>query len=170
MIYNRTYIDIINAKKIFTNKIQNFLELTDEEQTIIDKAFFNLTAINRITAKINEIWGKFSEYGIEKVESEDVREWKEQEIFAANNFANIRKNIYDIIIKLSNLEYIDYNYYEKEYNKLTNDYIYTNINNLEKLLFDIDNIFDRFSFERGSVVYIVGAYNVVEQSGGLIIE
>ena len=46
MIYNRTYIDIINARKIFANKIQKFIELTADEQAIIDKAYFNTVAIN----------------------------------------------------------------------------------------------------------------------------
>ena len=170
MIYNRTYIDIINARKIFTNKIQKFIELTADEQAIIDKAYFNTVAINRITDKINEIWFEIVAYGGTKTESEDVREWGEQEIFDIVNFANIRQNIGDVIAQISTLGFLDTTIYQKAYNKLTDDYIYTNINNLEKLLFDIYNIFDKFVIIVDDKFYLLGAYNVIENEGELTIE
>ena len=170
MIYNRTYIDIINARKIFANKIQKFIELTADEQAIIDKAYFNTVAINRITAQINEIWLEIVGYGGTKTESEDVREWGEQEIFDIVNFANIRQNIGDVIAQISTLGFLDTTIYQKAYNKLTDDYIYTNINNLEKLLFDIYNIFDKFVIIVDDKFYLLGAYNVIENEGELTIE
>ena len=170
MIYNRTYIDIINARKIFANKIQKFIELTADEQAIIDKAYFNTVAINRITAKINEIWFEIVGYGGTKTESEDVREWGEQEIFNIVNFANIRQNIADVISQLSTLGFVDAAIYQKAYNKLTDDYIYTNLNNLEKLLFEIFGIFDKFVIVGDNELYLMGAYNIVKNEGELTIE
>lgn len=170
MIYNRTYIDIINARKIFTNKIRKFIELTADEQAIMDRAYFNTVSINRITAKINEIWLEIASYGGTKTESEDVREWGEQELFNIVNFANIRQNIADVIAQLSTLGFVDATIYQKAYNQLTDDYIYTNINNLEKLLFDIFGIFDKFVIIVDDKFYLLGAYNVIENEGELIIE
>lgn len=170
MIYNRTYIDIINARKIFTNKIQKFIELTADEQAIIDKAYFNTVAINRITAKIDEIWLEIVGCGGTKTETEDVREWGEQEIFSIVNFANIRQNIAEIIAQLSTLGFVDATIYQKAYNKLTDDYIYTNLNNLEKLLYDIYEIFNRLVLIRGDNLYIFGSYNATLNEGELYIE
>lgn len=170
MIYNRTYIDIINARKIFANKIQKFIELTEDEQNIVDRAYFNLTAINRITAKLNEMWQKIVNYGGVKVENEDVREWTDQEMFTIANFANIRENIADAIEQLANLNFVDVVSFQNAYNILNDGYVYTNLNNLEKLLFDIYNVFDRFVIQVGDDFYLLGAYSVIENEGELTIE
>jgi hypothetical protein len=170
MIYNRTYIDIINAKKIFANKVQKFIELTDEEKGTIDRAFFNLSAINRITAKINDIWNGIAIYGVDKIESEDVREWGEQEIFIGANFSNIRQNIAEIIAKMADLDFIEREPFQKAYNVLTNEYIYTNLNNLEKLLFDMGEFLSKMAFLKGKELYIVGAYSATLSEGVLTIE
>lgn len=170
MIYNRTYIDIINAKKIFTNKVQKFIELTEEEKNTIDKAYFNLTAINRITAKIKEIWGAVVGFGGEKVESEDVREWTEQEIFFATNFSNIRQNIAEIIAQMSAFAFVDVETYQKAYSLLNDQYIYTNLNNLEKLLYDMGEFFSKMAFLKDGNLYIVGAYSATLSEGVLTIE
>ena len=170
MIYNRTYIDIINARKIFANKIQKFIELTIDEKDTIDKAFFNLSAINRITAKINDIWNSIIIYGVDKVECEDVREWGGQEIFVGKNFSNIRQNIAEIIKKMADLEFIENEPFQKAYNALTDEYVYTNLNNLEKLLFDVSEFFVKMAFLKNKNLYILGAYNVTLSEGGLTIE
>lgn len=170
MIYNRTYIDIISAKKIFTNKIQKFLDLTEDEQNTIDKAFFNLKAINRITSKINDIWVEIVKYEGTKIENNDVRVWNKDEFFNIVNFLNIRQNIGEIVAELVSIDLIDIENYQDVYNKLTDDYVYINLNNLEKLLYDIYNIFQRFVIVKGSVMYITTTYNVVENEGELIIE
>lgn len=170
MIYNRTYIDIINAKKIFASKVQNFEELTDEERATIDRAFFNTVAINRIVEKINQIWELVVANGGEKVESEDVREWGGQEIFIGKNFSNIRQNIAEIIEKMADLEFIENEPFQKVYNALTDEYVYTNLNNLEKLLFDMGEFLVKMAFLKDKNLYILGAYNVKLSEGVLTIE
>ena len=170
MIYNRSYIDIINARKIFADKVQKFIELTADEQETIDKAFFNLSAINRITAKINDIWNSIIIYGGDKVESEDVREWGEQEIFIGKNFSNIRQNISEIIKKMADLELIENEPFQKAYNALTDEYVYTNLNNLEKLLFDVSEFLVKMAFLKNNDLYILGAYSVILSEGVLTIE
>ena len=138
MIYDRTYIDIIKAKNIFTEKIQNFIELTSDEQNTMNRAYFNLETLNRIVDKINLVWFYLQQKGITKVENEDVRQWSEQEFFKINNFSNIKKNINDVILALENLNYYKVPQFKSAYNALNNDYTYTNLNNLEKLLYDLD--------------------------------
>ena len=171
MIYNRTYADIINARKIYFNKLQKFLPLTTEEQDIINRAFFNLVAINRITEKISQIWEVIKSEGGEKVEKSDVREWTEQEWFTVSNFVNIRENISDIITQMSILPYIDVPSYEGMYEILNDEYVYTNLNNIEKLLFDIYEILTKFAVQVKNELYIVGAYNSnLDAEGVLTIE
>ncbi len=170
MIYNRTYIDIINARKIYYNKIQNRIELTADEQTTIDRAFFNLTAINRITSKIKDIWQAIIDFGGTKIENADVREWNEQEIFTASNFSNIRQNIADIIDQLTVVPNIDISAFESSYNALNDEYSYTNLNNLEKLLYDIEFALSVFVIEAENIIYIIGAYNATLSEGVLTIE
>jgi hypothetical protein len=170
MIYNRTYIDIINARKIFSSKIQKFLQLTDDEQNTVDKAFFNLKAINRITEKINQIWVEIVNYGGTKIQNADVREWTDQEFFDIVNFSNIRQNIADILSQLSFLEFVDIPTYQSAYNKLTDDYIYTNINNLEKLLYDIYELLKSLAVKVDKKLYLIGAYNATVELGVLTIE
>lgn len=138
MIYDRTYIDIIKAKNIFTEKVQKFIELTTDEQNTMNRAYFNLETLNRITDKINLVWLYLQDEGISKIENEDVRQWNEKEIFKINNFSNIKKNIDDIILALEGLNHFKASQFRNAYNVLNNDYTYTNLNNLEKLLYDLD--------------------------------
>lgn len=138
MIYDRTYIDIIKAKNIFAEKVQKFIELTADEQNTMNRAYFNLETLNRIVEKINLVWFYLQEEGITKVENEDVRQWGEQEIFKINNFSNIKKNIDDIISALEGINHYQVSQLRNAYNILNDDYSYTNLNNLEKLLYDLD--------------------------------
>jgi hypothetical protein len=170
MIYNRTYIDIINARKIYYNKVQKSIELSAEDQTTIDRAFFNLTAINRITAKITDLWQAIVDFGGEKTESEDVREWGEQEFFKLSNFSNIRQNVADMINELNILPFANVEIYQNMYSVLNDEYLYTNLNNLEKLLYDIGLILDTFAVKVGKSLYILGAYNATLSEGVLVIE
>jgi hypothetical protein len=170
MIYNRTYSDIINAKKIFTEKIQKFIDLTADEQKIIEKAYFNLTAVNRITSKINVIWVFLETFGVEKVNNEDVREWREQEIFVVSNFSNIRNNIASIVRALTDLGFVDVVAFQTAYARLNDKYELVNLNNLEKLLFDIYEVFTDFAIQFNDTLYIFGAHRAVLSEGVLVIE
>lgn len=170
MIYDRTYSDIINAKKIFTEKIQKFIEPNEEEQEILDRAYFNLTAINRITSKINEIWEILELWDVEKVSSEDVREWGEQEIFVVSNFSNIRENIWSIIVAMVQLNFANTILLQDAYIGLNNRYELVNLNKLEKLLFDIYDRLEVFAYQKVDTLYIFGAYNATLSEGVLVIE
>lgn len=170
MIYDRTYSDIINAKKIFTEKIQKFIEPNEEEQEILDRAYFNLTAINRITSKINEIWEILELWDVEKASSEDVREWGEQEIFVVSNFSNIRENIWSIIVAMMQLNFANTILLQNAYIGLNDRYELVNLNNLEKLLFDIYDRLEVFAYQKVDTLYIFGAYNATLTEGVLVIE
>lgn len=170
MIYDRKYIDIVNAKKIYANKITKFETLTADEQEIIDRAFFNTTAINRITSRINGIWDFIIGAGGVKTSNEDVREWGEQEFFTISNFSNIRQNIKDAIKQLEVLAFPNTEAYLGLYNIVNDEWIYTNLNNMEKLLYDMGEILDKFVKQVGEILYIFGAYNATLDKGVLTIE
>ncbi len=173
MIFNRTYNDIVRAKRIFAEKVQKFIALSSQETAVIDKAFFNLKAINRITSKIIEIWERITEAGGNEKESGDIREWDRKEIFRKANFENIIGNIGDAIETLGYLG-IDTSNLEKAYSALNSTYTHTNLNNLEKLLQDIGivalKLMDIFAYQIDEKLYILGAYEVYQEGSVLIIE
>lgn len=170
MIYDRKYIDIVNAKKIYADKVIKFQALTADEQKIIDKAFFNTTAINRITSRINGIWDFIIGAGGVKTSNKDVRQWEDQEFFTLSNFLNIRQNIKDVIAQLEVLDFPNIEGYLDLYNIVNDEWIYTNLNNMEKLLYDMGEILDKFVKQVGETLYIFGAYSVTLDKGVLTIE
>jgi hypothetical protein len=173
MIFDRTYADIVNAKRIFSDKVQKFISLSESEQAIVDKAFFNLTALNRITSKISEIWVSVAGRGGEIIENSNVRVWNEQEIFKASNFVEIRQNIGEVIEQLDFLQ-INTEQLKNDYAKINGDYTYTNLNNLEKMLFDLGEILAKeevkWVIQDGNAIYIFGAINATLSEGVLTIE
>ena len=170
MIYDRKYIDIVNAKQIYSNKIQKFINLTAEEQEIVDRAFLNTTAINRITSAINKIWDLIVNMGGVKTEHEDVRQWGEQELFRLSNFSNIRENIGHIVGQLENISFVNAESYIELYNIINDEWIYTNLNNMEKLIYDIGVVLEQFAMQVEQKLYIFGAYNTILSEGVLTIE
>lgn len=174
MIYDRKYTDITRAKQIYSSKIQKFETLTAEETEIINRAFFNLTALNRITDKMEEIWSTIVLLGGTQTECDDVRTWSESEIFKHNNFESIIDNISPMLNEMVKIG-IDAGNLKTDYNKLArNQYSYSNLNNLEKLLYDIGaelkKFQERFAYQIGDVLYIIGAYGTSQIGGELTIE
>lgn len=55
MIFDRTSQDVVMAKKIRSEKIQKFLELTEDEQRVLERGFLLLSTIERIQQKQIEI-------------------------------------------------------------------------------------------------------------------
>ena len=51
MIYNRTLKDVENAREIIETKVKKFLELTEEEISILNIGYVSLDTINRIENK-----------------------------------------------------------------------------------------------------------------------
>lgn len=173
MIFNRTYNDIVRAKRILAEKVRKFIALSDDESAVIDKAFFNLKAVNRITSKLAEIWEKIADTGTPQIDSDDVREWDRKEIFKEKNFDGVISNIKDAIDALDGLG-VDVSALQISLANVNLTYSYINLNNIEKLLYDVGTataeLLELFAYQIDEILYIVGAYEVSQEGSVLIIE
>lgn len=166
MIYDRTIKDISDGKRIFSEKVQKFLPLTENEQRIIDKAFFNLKAVNRITAQMLVLWEMVVRKGGTKFGCDELRVWNKDELFKKTNFENIINNLGKLlnqIIFLGVLKSYRINEYMNNYQRITTDYSYTNLNALEGLLYSLQ--FDmveepRWAVQNLDILNIARAYDV----------
>lgn len=176
MIYDRTYNDIVRAKKIFAGKVQKFLPLTDDEQAVMDKAYFNLKAINRITAKIQEIWDKIEEMGEERVTNKYVKEWARDEIFTIYALHGLFLNT-QFAIKAMGSFGIDVTDLLEEWTSLNHiggNYSYTWLNGFEHLLQMVWektlDLSDVWAYQVDDTLYIIGAYSAAKEGKVLTIE
>lgn len=173
MIYDRTYNDIVKANLIYYEKVQKFVDLTDEETAIMERAYFNLNTLNRVTAKLLEIWQLIGNVGGAISSNNDVREWGETEIFTVSNFENIISNIALAVLQLDYFG-VNTSTIQDGLNNLTTEYVYTNINTLEKLLYDIEQALtsfeQNFAYQIDDVLYIIGAKTVTQSNTDLNIK
>lgn len=63
MITDRTITDVIKAKEIRASKIQKFIPLTADEQSIVDRGLVSLDTLNRIENKETELRNKLTDMG-----------------------------------------------------------------------------------------------------------
>lgn len=137
MIYDRNIGDILRARRIVDQKIKAFQPLTAEEKESVRRAFFDCECLNRITGAISEIWAKIVARGGEATPSENVKKWKQGEIFTAANFEGLLTHIGTMIdaceeIGVTTMTLLG------DYAKLNTQFRFTNLNAWEKLLVDID--------------------------------
>ena len=85
-------------------------------------------------------------------------------------FFNIRQNIEDVIAQLEVLDFPNIEGYLDLYNIVNDEWIYTNLNNMEKLLYDMGEVLDKFVKQAGENLYIFGAYSATLDKGVLTIE
>lgn len=173
MIYDRSYIDVEKARQIYTSKVQKFKTLTAEEQNYIDRAFFNLTALNRIAGKLAEIWDTLEGFGADPARCDEARAWAKTEFFKLDNFKSLIGNIAVAIAALSEFG-VDVTSLTELYNQLTFAYTYTNLNNLEKLLYLIEDTIGnstmQFAWQENDVLYVIGAHSVSKIGDEIYIE
>ena len=62
-IYNRTQQDVDNAKRIRLEKVQKFLDLTDDDIAVLERGFVTINTLNRIESKQRELKSLLSEAG-----------------------------------------------------------------------------------------------------------
>lgn len=140
MIFDRTSYDIKKAKDIRKAKIQKFLPITEEEQKIIERGFITLSTIERINTKAKELSEQIIElkyFG----SNISIKEWQQTEIFRLSDFEAILNEI-GILCD-------SFFVYSTTPNLPIARYHYTNLNDIEKILYDIDkNISDIKSLYR----------------------
>lgn len=133
MITDRTKADVDSAKEIIDSKVKLFLELTDSELQTLERGTIGIGTINRIGSKQEELKNKMETYGY-FVENIETKIWNYNDIFGEIDFSQLINNT--ILLRDAFFTYLDTpaNVYLS--------YDYENINNLEKILVDMENILD----------------------------
>lgn len=133
LITDRTQEDVDSAKNIIDSKVKLFLELTDEDLITLERGTIGIGTINRIGSKQEELKNKMETNGY-FVENIITKTWDYNDIFDETDFLQLINNT--ILLKEAFFVYSDTpaNIYLS--------YDYENINNLEKILVDIEKILD----------------------------
>ena len=130
MIFDRTQKDIDTALDIRANKVQKFLELTEEEIATLEKGFLTINTLNRIEDKQTELKNLFNSLGYYNVNVYN-KKWDYIDIFKQEDFDRILRNLQGLI----NAFFV----YKDTPDVPENNYRrYQVINDAEKILFDMD--------------------------------
>lgn len=131
MIYDRTKKDVQNAIKIRSEKVQNFIELNDEEIAILEKGFITIDTINRIENKQSELKTLLNNIGYYNTDIYN-KTWDESDVFTENDLTRIVNNT----IVLRKAFFV---YFNSPANPIAK-YHYTEINSIEKILYDLERM------------------------------
>jgi hypothetical protein len=131
MIYDRTIEDVILSKEIRKNKIQKGEILNQEDIYILERGTITINTLNRIERKQEELKQLLTAAGYRNVEIIN-REWGYLDFFDKDNFERILSN-------LNILKRAFFVYYNTPDVPLMS-YNYENINDMEKILYDIEEI------------------------------
>ncbi len=129
MIFDRTQNDIDAAVSLIKEKVQKFLELTEDEVESLERGTLTYNAINRIEAAEEELVGIFNSLGYWNLNIEN-KSWGEKEIFYLQDFERIIENL----TALRNCFFV----YGDTPNAPEPSYHFQTLNNIEKTLFDLN--------------------------------
>lgn len=133
MIFDRTQNDVDASIRIRREKVQTFQMLTEAEIETLEKGMLTINTINRIEDKQAELKSRLVESGHSffNIESQN---WSQEDIFDESNFNRIVKNL-DVLKDVLG---------EMKSTPKTPEAIYyfQNINDIEKILFDLDFLLD----------------------------
>ena len=128
-IYDRTPNDVNAAKKVVDDKLKKFEELTESDKNILNRGTLTTETLNRIESAERELYEAITEMGYYGSPI-DTKEWSDGDLFFLGDFARIIKNaqiISDTFFALANSP-----------RNIAAKYHYGNINNLERLLYDLN--------------------------------
>lgn len=131
MIYDRTQNDVQNAIKIRLEKVQNFIELNDEEIAILEKGLITINTISRIENKQSELKTLLNNIGYYNIDIYN-KTWDELDLFTENDLIRIVNNT----ISLRKAFFV---YFNSPKNPIAK-YYYTEINSIEKILYDLETM------------------------------
>ena len=138
MIFDRTQNDVDTAKFLIKEKVEfdpstmkpiNIEELTQDELEILKKGTFNYTDLNRIESKQEELKYLLNSLGYWNVNIEN-KQWTETEVFKIVDFERIINN--------TNVLHSSFYVYSNTPKIPSASYYWENINNLEKILHDLN--------------------------------
>ena len=128
MIFDRTQNDVDTAIRIRREKVQTFQELTESEITTLEKGTITYNTLNRIESKQAQLQEVLKQLGY--LVDIEAKHWTESDIFDEAEFDRILRNLDELtalIAMLSTTPPIP----EMQYH-------FQNINDIEKILFDLD--------------------------------
>lgn len=131
MIFDRTQTDVDNAKMLRSGKVQNFIELTSGEIETLERGTLTINAINRIEDKQSELKGIINDIGYWNTPILN-KSWGYSNIFYTEEFQRILSNA----DTLRDAFFV----YTDTPNTPIVSYKYDTLNNIEKILVDIENI------------------------------
>lgn len=129
MIFDRTRQDVENAVRIRAQKVQNGLELSEQEVEILERGTLTINALNRIEQKQDYLKQVFNGMGYFNVGTLN-KAWSAQDIFKGEDFKRITNNL-DILKEA-------FFVYSNTPNTPEPTYYYETINSIEKILNDLD--------------------------------
>lgn len=133
MIYDRTHEDVENAKTLRAEKVQEFIALTQAETDTMEKGTLTINALNRIENKQAELKGLLNVMGYWNTPITN-KTWTYTGIFHQEEFQRIIDNVQ----ALRNAFFV----YSTTPDTPTLKYHFETINDIEKILYDLDSMED----------------------------
>jgi hypothetical protein len=129
MIYDRTEADVTAALAIREQKIKQFLPLTAEELATLERGFIDYNTLNRIEDKQSELRDLLVASGYSFFDVE-TKHWNETDIFNELELDRIVNNLDEFKKAVSVLKTTPQTPLPR--------FHYTNINDIERILYDLD--------------------------------
>lgn len=129
MITNRTQYDVDTAILIRNTKVKKFEALNESEIATLEKGTLTINTLNRIENKQEELKNLFNDMGYWNTPITN-KGWNENDVFNADEFQRILDN--------TNLLRNAFFVYKETPNTPPISYYWQDINDLEKILVDLD--------------------------------
>ena len=145
MIFDRTQEDVNAAISLRNQKVKVFEGLTSEEINTLERGTITINTLNRIENKQVEIAELFSQLSINvRIEN---KSWTETQIFNKVEFQRILDNL-NVLVK-------SFCVYSNTPNIPKISYYFEDINAIEKILFDLEELYNKAlkSFVSGGITY-----------------
>ena len=129
MIFDRTQNDVDTAIALRREKVQAFQALTESEIATLEKGMLTINTLNRIESKISELNSLLEMLGYVPLDIV-IKNWGYTDIFSVDEFNRIVANVGMLRAAIPMMKDTPDTPLAK--------YYYSNINDLEKILYDID--------------------------------
>ena len=133
MIFDRKKRDIDSAINIINSKVKNFISLSEEDLETLEKGTININTLNRIENKQAELKSLLDSHSY-FVGEIITKQWGYNDIFSIDDFDRIISNIFTL-----KKSFFVYSNSPKDF---FTTYDYENLNNLEKILFDLESMIE----------------------------
>lgn len=129
MIFDRTQNDVDTAILLRDTKVKNFESLTESEIATLEKGTLTINTLNRIESKISELNSLLETLGYVPLDIV-IKNWEYTDIFSGDEFSRIVANVGMLRAAIPVMK-------DTPDTPLA-EYYYSNINDLEKILYDVD--------------------------------